>query len=489
MIQYVFKPSRKKNGKTTKARLYSGRLRLAGETTIRTIPLKTADKQVAEAKLSAIVRDMEREAVGIVPPRIQRDAAQRPLESHLENYLADLKAKELSKDYIYNVEKRLQRLFKECDWQRHTDATADSFIAWRAKNAEAAATTKNQYLEACSAFFKWMKQAKRLLANPFEDVAKVAEEGNERRKRRAYDDDQLKQVLAVAGAFRVGYLAAVHTGFRRAELKAWEWQNVNLENDKLHVSLAGKSTKNKKYADLPLHPELARELKRVKPADAQPSDKVFSNQTLPSMHMVRKHLAQAGIPYKDAEGRQADFHALRHTLATNLAKSNVPVRVAMKMMRHSDIRLTTQTYTDSTRLPLTEAVNALPGFLPTDEGEENDAQIDAQTPDFEGQKLSPGVTDDDEQFLWQIVRNKSLGRELSRDDATRLNRVMAASLGLEGSGKPCKLEAWRVASAQIDAQSFGALCREAAEIVRKWPILTEDLRAGILAMMRSAKGG
>ena len=36
---------------------------------------------------------------------------------------------------------------------------------------------------------------------------------------------------------------------------------------------------------------------------------------MPSMYILRKDLAAAGIPFKDTLGRQADFHALGILLA------------------------------------------------------------------------------------------------------------------------------------------------------------------------------
>jgi integrase len=59
---------------------------------------------------------------------------------------------------------------------------------------------------------------------------------------------------------------------------------------------------------------------------------------LAGMWKMKSDLKKAGIPYKE-NGRYADFHALRHTLGTNLSSRNVPPRVAMELMRHSDIRL------------------------------------------------------------------------------------------------------------------------------------------------------
>ena len=48
----------------------------------------------------------------------------------------------------------------------------------------------------------------------------------------------------------------------------------------------------------------------------------------------------------------------------------------MEAMRHSDIRLTTKTYTDTGLLPVSDAVAKLPFFLGSPE---KDSQIDSQT--------------------------------------------------------------------------------------------------------------
>ncbi len=62
----------------------------------------------------------------------------------------------------------------------------------------------------------------------------------------------------------------------------------------------------------------------------------------------------------DTAGRVADFHALRHTFVTNLARSGVHPSVAQALARHSDIRLTLGTYTHSRWESMAEAVRRLP---------------------------------------------------------------------------------------------------------------------------------
>ena len=67
---------------------------------------------------------------------------------------------------------------------------------------------------------------------------------------------------------------------------------------------------------------------------------------------------RAGIPKRDAENRTVNGHSLRTTFCTYLAMSGVSPRVAMELMRHSRIELTTRVYTDPSLLPLAAAVES-----------------------------------------------------------------------------------------------------------------------------------
>jgi integrase len=86
--------------------------------------------------------------------------------------------------------------------------------------------------------------------------------------------------------------------------------------------------------------------------------------------ILKRDLALAGIPYRDEHGRTIDVHALRHTTATSLSKAKVSPRIAQRFMRHSDIKLTMQTYTDHRQLDEAEALAALPQLLLTTEADE-----------------------------------------------------------------------------------------------------------------------
>ena len=64
--------------------------------------------------------------------------------------------------------------------------------------------------------------------------------------------------------------------------------------------------------------------------------------------------------FVDAQGRYADFHALRKTFITNLSKSGVSPKMAQSLARHFDINLTMNVYTDVALEDQAIAVELLP---------------------------------------------------------------------------------------------------------------------------------
>jgi integrase len=68
------------------------------------------------------------------------------------------------------------------------------------------------------------------------------------------------------------------------------------------------------------------------------------------------------IDKRDDRGRTVDVHALRHTFGTLLSKGGVSPRTAQAAMRHSDVNLTMNTYTDPALLDVAGAMDALPAL-------------------------------------------------------------------------------------------------------------------------------
>src|SRR4029079_3783901 len=91
-----------------------------------------------------------------------------------------------------------------------------------------------------------------------------------------------------------------------------------------------------------------------------PGRPVFGDLTKHTAVLIRHDLEAAGLPYRDASGRVADFHALRHSYITALAMSKAPVKVIQSLARHSTPSLTLGIYAHVGLYDQTAALDALP---------------------------------------------------------------------------------------------------------------------------------
>ena len=103
--------------------------------------------------------------------------------------------------------------------------------------------------------------------------------------------------------------------------------------------LPGEHTKNGDPAKLLLVPKFAEELRQwIADFRKQPEDLLFAER-IEMVKNLKNDLKAAGIPFKDAAGKVVDFHALRHTAGTMLGIAGVPARIRMFFSAwHGDIR-------------------------------------------------------------------------------------------------------------------------------------------------------
>jgi integrase len=426
MIRFVFKPKRRVKGKVVTSRLYSGRYQLP-DGRVKTVPLKVTDKQVAEKKLEQIVKEQEWEMAGIIAPKAIRESAKKTTEVHLGDFLTRLATLGRDQKYCQNLRARLARLIKECGWYHISEINAEAFEVWRTKQKQKAPKTLNEYLDAANALLNWLVKTERSLTNPLKCVEKVDTRGREVRLRRALPTNEVTRLVSASGVSRVGILLAVHTGLRRKELDALVWGDINLDSERPSISVVAGTAKNRKAAVLRLHPELSTELRAVRPEDAHPNDKVLIGKMLPGMWKFKSDLKRAGIEFNE-NGRRVDFHALRHTFNTNVVKTDIPPRVAMEMMRHSDLNLTMKVYTDAKQLPVDEGFRSLPAFVAHD----SNTQIRTQIPDPNRLEPSQIVAPFDNQSSPQIVGPETHS-DTQRRKSTQMDRVrdLAPEVGFE----------------------------------------------------------
>jgi len=138
--------------------------------------------------------------------------------------------------------------------------------------------------------------------------------------------------------------------------------SLHLDDSEPSITVLADYAKNDKKATLPLRKDVAGQLRRwFAEGSLAEGDKVFPKfNRLKGTDMLRKDLEVAGIPYQDETGRCADFHSLRHCLASIVSQSGVWPKVAQSSLRHSTIGLTMDTYTHIGLYDERTAVNSLP---------------------------------------------------------------------------------------------------------------------------------
>lgn len=372
----------------------------------RRIPLCT-DKAAARQMLAALEREIEMGKAGVLDPYAVHQKAR--IEVHVEDFLQHVRNKGVTPVYFKDMTRELRAVLAHGQVRTLAELTPEAVENFLAvlKDKGTGTTTRNKYLGTVKAFARWCLRTRRIGLDVLACLRPAS--GAVRRKRRALTEQELSkllkaarerplgQSLTVRSGARKGQLVAnvhpqtraelerigwersliyktlVHTGLRRGELEVLEVRQLNFDGVRPCLVLSGEETKNDEDASIPLRADLVADIRDwLRVTGKAGTDRVFKvPESL--IDPFKKDLAWAGIPYLDAQGRTVDVHALRHTTGTHLAKAKVSPRVAQRFMRHSDIKLTMQTYSDASMLDEKEALDALPD-MPLDTREKGKAE-------------------------------------------------------------------------------------------------------------------
>ena len=375
----------------------------------------TSDRRAAER----IARDIEaREALyreGVVDPgadRVRQEAA-RPLREQVSEYLEHCRRRGLSAKHLEEKARYLGRLEAESGVTRLASLTPEALERHlrRMEDGGLAPSTVNTCRRITLAFMSWCKKWGRSGENSLTRVPLRDERGDRRLLRRSFTDEEMARLLAVAEprGRKAWYMAAALAGLRRGDLQRLRWKDVDFEQSCLRIS----EGKAKRDDVLPLHPQLARELERHRPAGASSGDRVFPRTVTDrtrnldflraGLARVEEYVGRDGklrkrVVTRDEQGRVLDLHAMRTTLGTSLAREGVAPQVAQRILRHQDYRTTLKHYT---ALELEDTAQGLrrirlpeaPRHGPPPSGVEGCPQI---CPPSERETAPPGATPCDE---------------------------------------------------------------------------------------------
>ena len=317
------------------------------------------DKSVAQHMLGDAIRNSEKLRAGMIAadPR----EGKRAIAEHVAAYAAEMERRGRDSMYIYTTRKRIEKAIEAQGWARLTDCTPRSIAAYLGTLGSLSAKTRNDYRADLAAWFGWAVQTGRMEGNPCAAVPKTTVKAE--KKRRALSAGECRMLLDAAPARRrLVYLFLMLTGARRAEAAQLRWGDLRLDGLNARVDFRSATTKSGKAESVPLVAGLADAFRVAREARTDVADDAPVFRSIPMVRTFLKDVKAAGIDAKDERGRVLVLHSLRHSLATMLAASQVPMAVAQRVMRHRDIRLTADTYCDEALLPMVEAMRALPAM-------------------------------------------------------------------------------------------------------------------------------
>lgn len=358
---------RNKHGVLIESKTWYGEFTPPGKMLPKRINLKCREKATAMKLLTDIVSKAERRFAGLLPTEGESACIKMSIGDLIDEFTLEKDKTGRSYDYTRVLDKRLNKLAKECHWKTLRDIEVGGFLAWRRKQGTKSVKTLNEYRHSLVCFLNWIKKRYRVdMSHIQEGIEPIDKRGQETIRRRALSVEEVRRLLEIAPPRRrFVYLIAVTTGLRRREIEALCWGDIILDCERPYLKLQAKYTKNRQNATIILAEPTATAFRNVRPADAEADTPVLSYRIPQNERGLYLDMEKAGIP-RMVNGERFDFHSLRGTVCTYLHSINTPPRVIQEFMRHSDIKLTMQNYTDVNNLPVANSIAKLSSLVPLD---------------------------------------------------------------------------------------------------------------------------
>jgi integrase len=337
------------------------------------------DRRATEGMAAAAEAETAKIRAGLIDPKqaaYQRHEV-RPLVDHLDDWHTYLIAKGSTRQHALLSRNRVRRIVDLAGVIRLSDlAPSKAQAALKAiRDGGVSLRSVHHYTRAIKGFSRWLWRDGRAREDTLAHLTSPNPDADRRHQRRALSGEELARlvdaaergpvVLKLGGHDRAMlYRVAMGTGFRANELRSLMPESFDLAGDPPVVTVAASYSKRRRDDAQPIHPALAAVL-RSWVASKAAGEPVFGRLTKHTAEMLRHDLEAAGIAYRDASGRVADFHSLRHSYVTALALSGASVKVVQSLARHSTPTLTLGIYSHVGLYDQTGALEALPDLSGT----------------------------------------------------------------------------------------------------------------------------
>jgi len=293
------------------------------------------------------------------------------LDDLLDRYLAARKP-HITPKHLGEIESELNRAFTDIKAWRVGDVSREKIEQYLNRRADSGLSprTINNTLGHFKAIFNWAVKIGELPANPIACVS-ARPQYEKRRKRRALSDDETRRLIGAMdkGWLKIGAMLALYCGLRVSDIRRLKWSDIDLECNE--ISLRPEAEKNRKGSSLPIHPVLRNNLVTWRKESLPGPGALVVKLPHKPVTRLKRALKKAKIPYKDDSDRYVDWHSLRHSFLTNLAKAGTGVKELQGLGRHSDPKLTFGIYVHSSKEREARAVAKLPDYT-SDTSEESD---------------------------------------------------------------------------------------------------------------------
>lgn len=217
---------------------------------------------------------------------------------------------------------------------------------WHGKKRSVA--TVNYYIRILSKIFSMAVDAEILESNPCRRVKKLRVDNQRERVLSDAEERALLKALSNNPPVQQIVTLALHTGMRRGEIFSLAWKDVDFERRLILVQ----QSKSGKKRIIPMNATISEMLRNM----VRRGDLVFpSPLTGGRLGNIKRSFTRA---LKEAGIENLKFHDLRHTAATRMADAGADAFTLMKILGHSDIRMTSR-YTHATDSALRKAVENL----------------------------------------------------------------------------------------------------------------------------------
>jgi len=196
-------------------------------------------------------------------------------------------------------------------------------------------STINRELTIISGFFSYAYKNKKFFGrNPVSEAGRL--EYNSVIERILRPEEEIKLLECCDKYLKDIVQIALNTGMRQGEIFKLRWDWIDFENN--FIALPQTHTKSKRERKIPLN-QTVRKILMTRKLSSGGTDYVFMSPT-----GINKYINNVTRSFKTACKRAGidylRFHDLRHTAATRLVESGIPLHTVSKLLGHTSVTTT-----------------------------------------------------------------------------------------------------------------------------------------------------